>query len=383
MTVFACALGYFAYPYQRECAIARRILELDPNAQIIWTTPEWVRERGLEKSVRIFDRIIGIDLCPDDNKVIEDDAIEALELTRLRSLQYFEAPKYWISDEASQYVYRHTRSVDRSVGYERPSKRPYSLPWFKIEKIKFPSPKWNWISREQADAAVMAVAGKVRILMKEPDNHGGFGQSTYGAGNLTPSRYAAPSSFWTISSCDDRRFIEALSEMVKVHWTADFFEQDGVFSPVEPGIIGNGFSFWATENVAHKNVADLKMLFLCGSNDDSFLHLLAARALWRGKSRQCARDIIWFARNLEGNTDDEREFKNLVARDTSPERILSGLKGIRHEFSAWLAVLEPRPEYVPELIRAVKEDRSTNETLCALEHSGDERAAQFLKERSK
>ena len=127
------------------------------------------------------------------------------------------------------------------------------------------------------------------------------------------------------------------------------------------------------------NIRGLMRVFRDSPAEFRARRLLAARALWRGKSRECAREIIEFARNLDPKTDDERAFKDLIARDTSPERILSGLRGIRQAFSAWLAAIEPRPEYVPELIRAVEEGRSTDETLYAIKHSTDERAVRFVK----
>ena len=339
VTLVACVLGYFAYLYRSECEIANRIRAVDPNARFVWKTPEWLSKFGLKDRVKLFNRIEMIFVCLNDEEnhpFFEDDEVEALELDRLLSLKIV------------------------AIGFDAVDRYALDYAMFKA-----------WIRRGNT-LSTDTIDSQSNTLEPSCQHFGGT------LPGFTPEE---TSSFDTVfqeggSGEISLNFVQrcVLEKLVARPWNADECDRipDGSkFSYSFVDFSGNQFEIGVGDILKHTN--EMKAA-------DT---LLACRALWRGKSRRYAKEIIEYARKLQPKTDDERTFKELVARDTSPERILSGLRGIRHAFSAWLAALEPRPEYLPELIRAVEEGRAANETLYALEHSTDDRAVRFLKSRHK
>ena len=375
MTLVACGLGYLAYPYRQECEVANQILKLDPHAEITWESPEWVRQRGLPNWMSIFDRIVAVRLRPDGGHVIEDDAIESLELSRLHSLHYFDAYSYLVSDEAEDYVRQGFSHFGVASIPQRPV--PEAIPAFTMFPI----------------GSLSMSARRTELLLVGGNLNAGFTRTMQGLNEDSSIQDEPPNPSVAFEGTFLRtnNFICDIMPMLTLHWMADRLDDKGrivaighpVFVALPDLYSLHGYGSYKEVDTYKENVTGIKTIFWFDAGTDPVRRLFAARALWHGKSRECAKQIFDYARALEPKNDDERAFKELVARDTSPERILSGLRGIRHAFSAWLAALEPRPEYVPELIRAVEEGRAANETLYALEHSTNDRAVRFLKSRQK
>ncbi|SRR5258708_4037142 len=125
-----------------------------------------------------------------------------------------------------------------------------------------------------------------------------------------------------------------------------------------------------TEETLRKRLAD---------DDDPAERITAARALWRGRSRRYASDVLKFIAGPPPGGDDYRAFQREVEASLKTEAVLRELRGGDYLWGTWLAFLRPSRDFVPELIDGLKnKPEMLSETILALGNSGDPRALEPL-----
>ena len=126
-----------------------------------------------------------------------------------------------------------------------------------------------------------------------------------------------------------------------------------------------------TEETLRKQLAD--------DEADPPEKLTAARALWRGRSRRYASDVLKFADGPPLGGEDYRAFQREVKAALKPDAVRCELRERDYLWGAWLAFLHPSKEFVTELIAALKaKPEMLSETILALGNSGDPRAVEPL-----
>jgi WD40 repeat protein len=102
--------------------------------------------------------------------------------------------------------------------------------------------------------------------------------------------------------------------------------------------------------------------------------LAAARALWRGRSRRYAADVLKFVAGPPPGGPGFRAFWQEVEAASRPEAILKELKNGDYRWATWLAFLRPHKDFVPVLLAGLKGEPDVRaETVLALGNSGDPR----------
>jgi len=101
----------------------------------------------------------------------------------------------------------------------------------------------------------------------------------------------------------------------------------------------------------------------------------AARALWKGRTRRYASEVLKYVAGPPPGGDGFRAFQKEVEKSMQAEGILRELKDGDYLWGTWLAFLRPHKDLVPSLIKGLKDkpDRQW-ETILALGNSGDPRA---------
>ena len=109
--------------------------------------------------------------------------------------------------------------------------------------------------------------------------------------------------------------------------------------------------------------------------------LTAARALWKGRSRRHATDVLQFLAEPPPGGEPFRAFQREVAKSLQPEAILRELRDGDYLWGTWLAFLRPHEDLVPVLLASIKgKPKMLPETILALGNSGDQRALNPLLE---
>ena len=114
---------------------------------------------------------------------------------------------------------------------------------------------------------------------------------------------------------------------------------------------------------------------------ESSERLAAARALWRGRSRIHAADVIKFLAGPPPGGAEYRALQRQVEAAMQPESILRELKDGDYLWGTWLAFLRPHKDLVHPLLVGLKGKKNfLAETILALGNSGDPRALEPLLE---
>ena len=107
--------------------------------------------------------------------------------------------------------------------------------------------------------------------------------------------------------------------------------------------------------------------------------LVAARALWRGRSRRNASEVLKFLAGPPTGGDAYRAFQREVEASLQPTAVLRELKEGDYAWGTWLAFLRPHKDLVPVLLAVLKDKpKEQHETMLALGNSGDPRALEPL-----
>jgi hypothetical protein len=127
---------------------------------------------------------------------------------------------------------------------------------------------------------------------------------------------------------------------------------------------------------------ELEAKRLADTNELVSVRTLAAKRLWKGKSRAYAADVIaYLARPRPGGGQEFRDLAKTVADDLTSASIIEEIGHGEFEWGAWLAFLRPHPDVVPLLIAHLDTDeKSLPEVFLAIGASGDKRALPLLLE---
>lgn len=107
--------------------------------------------------------------------------------------------------------------------------------------------------------------------------------------------------------------------------------------------------------------------------------LAAARALWKGRSRRYAANVLKYLAGPPPGGEAHRAFQREADAALQPEAILRELGKGDYRWGTWLAFLRPHKEVVPALLKGLKEKKEElPETILALGNSGDARALEPL-----
>ena len=121
----------------------------------------------------------------------------------------------------------------------------------------------------------------------------------------------------------------------------------------------------------NRDETDLAERLAKGEPDE---RLVAARALWKGRSRLHATEVLKF---LAGPPDgaEFRAFRREVEAALQPPAVLLELQKGDYRWGSWLAFLRPHKDLVPALLAGLKDQPELiEETVLALGNSGDRRA---------
>ncbi len=135
------------------------------------------------------------------------------------------------------------------------------------------------------------------------------------------------------------------------------------------------FSCFGMGNAAEKGYAAR----LNEADADPADRLAAARALWRGRSRRHASDVLKFVAGPPPGGAIYRAFQREVEASLQPRAVLRELQEGDYLWGTWLAFLRPHADLVPALLAGLKggpksPPRPIPETMLALGNSGDPRA---------
>jgi hypothetical protein len=120
---------------------------------------------------------------------------------------------------------------------------------------------------------------------------------------------------------------------------------------------------------------------LTDAKADAGERLTAAKALWRGRSRRYAADVLKFLAGPPPGGEPFRAFQREIEASIRPEVILRELREGDYLWGTWLAFLRPHMDLVPALIAGLKDKpEMAPETILALGNSGDPRALKPLLE---
>jgi hypothetical protein len=109
--------------------------------------------------------------------------------------------------------------------------------------------------------------------------------------------------------------------------------------------------------------------------------LAAARALWKGRSRRQATNVLKFLAGPPPGGEAYRTFQREVEAALQPQTILRELEKGDYLWGTWLAFLRPHKDFVPALLKKLKEKKEElPETMLALGNSGNPRALKPLLE---
>ena len=107
--------------------------------------------------------------------------------------------------------------------------------------------------------------------------------------------------------------------------------------------------------------------------------LIAAKTLWRGRSRRYAADVLKFLAGPPPGGEPFRAFQREVDASVRAEAILRELREGDYLWGTWLAFLRPHKDFVPALLAGLKDKpKMLPETMLALGNSGDPRAIEPL-----
>jgi hypothetical protein len=133
------------------------------------------------------------------------------------------------------------------------------------------------------------------------------------------------------------------------------------------------FGCWRTAN----DTEELYAAALAGDEPDD--QLAAARALWLGRSRRQAANVLKFLAGPPPGGDGFRALQREAEAALRPAPVLKELTEGDYKWGAWLAFLRPHKDFVPTLLAALKDrPRYRAETVLALGNSGDPRALEPL-----
>jgi len=108
--------------------------------------------------------------------------------------------------------------------------------------------------------------------------------------------------------------------------------------------------------------------------------LVAARALWHGRSRRHASKVLKYLADPPPGGQGYRDFQRKVDASFQPKSILRELSGGDYRWGAWLAFLRPHEDLVPVLLAGLKDKpEMLPETMLALGNSGDPRVIEPLR----
>jgi hypothetical protein len=133
------------------------------------------------------------------------------------------------------------------------------------------------------------------------------------------------------------------------------------------------FSCWVTIDDTEKQLAKI----LAGGEPDE--QLAAARALWTGRSRRHAADVLKYLAGPPPGGEGYRALQKEVDAALRPEAVLRELQKGDYLWGTWLAFLRPHADLVPVLLKGLKDrPKELPETTLALGNSGDPRALEPL-----
>lgn len=121
---------------------------------------------------------------------------------------------------------------------------------------------------------------------------------------------------------------------------------------------------------------DFADLLASGDADEQ---LAAARALWKGRSRRHAAEVLKYLAGSPPGGAAFRTFRGEVEDALQPAAVLRELQKGDYLWGTWLAFLRPHKDFVPVLLKGLKahpDERA--ETMLALGSSGDPRALEPL-----